>query len=318
MRRGLVAAALAVLVAAAVASAAVAKPASQAAPQQAECTDVSLGFLGPLTGPAAFIGNEQLSWLRFAAQKYNAANNTQFDVALGDTELKAPVARRVARGFVGDRSVMAVIGGSTSQSVISSAGLFRIARLASISPSATRVDLTNGRYPTFFRVVPHDGVQAPDIARYIATQLRANRVVVLDSQDDYRVPLSDAVQQLLRGRGVTVAASRPRRRRRLLDDRDPGRGRRGRGRLRDADRIGCPGTVRSAARSRASVRSCSERTARTRRASTSRATATCRRSPTTSTSCRPRPRWSASTTSSPGTRCSAPSGRRPTWPRGPL
>ncbi len=50
MRKGLVAAALAVLVAAAVASAAVAKPAAQAVSQQAECTNVSLGFLGPLTG----------------------------------------------------------------------------------------------------------------------------------------------------------------------------------------------------------------------------------------------------------------------------
>jgi branched-chain amino acid transport system substrate-binding protein len=206
MRRGLVAAALAVLVAAAVASAAVAKPASEAASQQAGCTDVSLGFLGPLTGPAAFIGNEQLSWLRFAIQKYNAANNTQFDVALGDTELKAPVARRVARRFVGDRSVMAVIGGSESQAVRVSGNLFEAARLASISGSATAIDLTKRRpYGTFFRVVPNDSIQGPTAMRYIAGKLRADNVVVIDSQDDYSLPLAKAVAGQLRSRGVDVS-----------------------------------------------------------------------------------------------------------------
>jgi branched-chain amino acid transport system substrate-binding protein len=178
--------------------------AAPAAAEQAACRSRSIGVMAPLTGPAAFLGQEQLSWARFALRNFNRQFRTSFKVVLGDSQLSAALARTVGRQFVSNRNIMAVIGGSTSQSVISSAGLFRTARLASISPSATRVDLTNGRYPTFFRVVPHDGVQAPDIARYIATQLRADRVVVLDSQDDYSVPLSDAVQQLLRGRGVTV------------------------------------------------------------------------------------------------------------------
>src|SRR5918995_266097 len=125
MRKGLIAAGLAGLMAAAVVSVAVAKPAAEATPTQvAECTDVSLGFLGPLTGPAAFLGQEQLSWVRFAAQKYNRANRTRFAVALGDTQLKAPVARTVARRFVSDAEIMAVIGGSESQAVVVSGNLF--------------------------------------------------------------------------------------------------------------------------------------------------------------------------------------------------
>ena len=161
MRRGLVAAALAVLVAAAVVSAAVAKPTAEASTAQADCTNVSLGFLGPLTGPAAFIGNEQLSWLRFAIQKYNAENNTQFEVALGDTQLKAPVARTRARSFVSNDNIMAVIGGSESQAVRVSGNLFEAVSLASVSGSATAIDLTKGRqYRTFYRVVPNDSIQA--------------------------------------------------------------------------------------------------------------------------------------------------------------
>jgi branched-chain amino acid transport system substrate-binding protein len=205
MRRGLIAAAIAVLAFAAVGTAAVAKTTGPAAPAQlAACTNVSLGVLAPLTGPAAFLGQEQLSWTRFAASQYNRANGTRFKVALGDSQLSASLARTVGRRFVANADIMAVVGGSTSQSVISSAGLFERAGLASISGSATRVDLTNGQFTTFFRVVPHDGIQAPNIVNHIARVMRARQVVVLDSQDDYSVPLSQAVARGLRARNVEV------------------------------------------------------------------------------------------------------------------
>jgi branched-chain amino acid transport system substrate-binding protein len=207
MRRGLIAAALALLAFAVVGTTAVAKPSeAQSAQQLARCTNVSLGFLGPLTGPAAFLGQEQASWLRFGVQRYNRANRTRFRVTNGDTQLKAPVARTVARRFVADRRIMAVIGGSESQAVRVSGNLFEKAGLASVSGSATAVDLTKGRpYRTFFRVVPNDGIQGPDIVNFVAGNLRANKVVVIDSQDDYSVPLSAAVTSGLRRRNVDVS-----------------------------------------------------------------------------------------------------------------
>jgi branched-chain amino acid transport system substrate-binding protein len=207
MRKGLIAAGLAGLVAAAVVTAAVAKPAAQATPAQiAACTNVTLGFLGPLTGPAGFLGQEQVSWLRFGAQKYNRENATRFKVANGDTQLKAPVARTVARRFVADQKILAVIGGSESQAVRVSGNLFERANLASVSGSATAVDLTKGHpFTTFSRVVPNDGVQGPQIVAFVAGNLKAKQVVVIDSQDDYSLPLASAVARGLRGRNVTVS-----------------------------------------------------------------------------------------------------------------
>ena len=68
MRKGLIAAGLAALAAAAVVTAAVAKPAAQATPTQvAACTNVSLGVLAPLTGPAAYLDQKQLARVPFAA-----------------------------------------------------------------------------------------------------------------------------------------------------------------------------------------------------------------------------------------------------------
>jgi branched-chain amino acid transport system substrate-binding protein len=206
MRKGLIATAVAVLAFAAIGTAALAKTEAAASPAQvAACTNVSLGFLGPLTGPAGFLGQEQISWLRFGVQKYNKENATRFKVAPGDTQLKAPVARTVARKFVSDRKIMAVIGGSESQAVRVSGNLFEKAALASISGSATAVDLTKGRpYTTFFRVVPNDASQAPQIVTYVAGNLKARNVVVIDSQDDYSLPLASAVSRGLRARNVTV------------------------------------------------------------------------------------------------------------------
>ncbi len=206
MRKGLIAASLGLLAAAVLVTSALARSEASATPAQlAACTNVSLGFLGPLTGPAGFLGQEQISWLRFGVQKYNKANKTRFKVTPGDTQLKAPVARTVARKFVSDRKIMAVIGGSESQAVRVSGNLFEKAALASISGSATAVDLTKGRpYTTFFRVVPNDGIQAPQIVTYVSGNLKAKNVVVIDSQDDYSLPLASAVSRGLRARNVTV------------------------------------------------------------------------------------------------------------------
>ena len=208
MRRGLIAVAIAVLASAAVVAAAVAKTSGPAAPAQiAACTDVDLGFLGPLTGPAGFLGQEQISWLKFGVQKVNKATGTKFAVAQGDTQLKAPVALTVARKFVADSDIYAVIGGSESQAVVVSGNLFERAGLASISGSATRTSLTTPDHPytTFFRVVPNDSVQGPTIVVYVSSVLRAKNVVVIDSQDDYSVPLAQAVTRGLRARGTKVA-----------------------------------------------------------------------------------------------------------------
>jgi branched-chain amino acid transport system substrate-binding protein len=204
MRKALIAASIAVLAFAAVVTGGVAKTSTPA--QLAACTNVSLGFVGPLTGVAGFLGQEQISWLRFGASKYNRANRTRFKVAQGDTQLKAPVARTVARRFVADRKIMAIIGPSESQAVRVGGNLFERAKLAAISGSATAVDLTKGRpFTTFFRVVPNDGIQAPQIVAFVAGNLRANNVVVIDSQDDYSVPLATAIISGLRGRNVTVS-----------------------------------------------------------------------------------------------------------------
>lgn len=206
MRRGLIAALVAVVVAAMAVASAVANTSAPAASAQAGCTSASIGFLGPLTGPAGFLGQEQISWLKFGVQKYNTENKTNFALVEGDTQLKAPVALTVGRKLASDSKILAVVGGSESQAVRVTGKLFAKTSLANISGSATAIDLTKGHpYKSFFRVVPNDGDQGPDITSFVATNLRARNVVVVDSQDDYSLPLASAITRGLKARGVTVS-----------------------------------------------------------------------------------------------------------------
>jgi branched-chain amino acid transport system substrate-binding protein len=192
-------------VAAALASTAVGRPAASAtAAASASCSAPALGMAAPLTGPAAFLGQEQLSWTQFAAANFNSQFNTKFSVKQGDTQLSASLARTIAQKFVSDGSVLGIVGPSTSQAVISGGPLFKKASLAAVSPSATRISLTDGSIPTFFRVIPNDLIQAPAVANFLKTQMKAKSVVVMDSQDDYSKPLADGIETLLKKAGVKV------------------------------------------------------------------------------------------------------------------
>lgn len=203
--KGGIALGLAAIAAVVVVTTALARPSEgTVAVGASECRSASFGIAAPLTGPAAFLGQEQLSWSQFAVANYNRQFGSNYKIVQGDTQLSASLARTVGRRFVSNRSVFGVIGPSTSQAVISSAGLFKTAKLAAVSGSATRTDLTSGKFPTFYRVVPNDAVQAPSIATFAISKLRARKVVVVDSQDDYSTALAKGLTYRFRIKGVTV------------------------------------------------------------------------------------------------------------------
>jgi branched-chain amino acid transport system substrate-binding protein len=208
MKRATTVLGLAFLVAATIAATAIARTEQSTGAAGADainCRAASLGIAAPLTGPAAFLGQEQLSWAQYAVVNFNRQFRTNYRIVQGDTQLSASLARTVGRRFVSNGNILGVIGPSTSQAVISSAGLFKTAALAAVSPSATRIDLTTSRkFPTFYRVVPNDAAQSTSIVAFVAGKLRVRRVVVVDSQDDYSTALASAMTPKFRARGVRV------------------------------------------------------------------------------------------------------------------
>jgi branched-chain amino acid transport system substrate-binding protein len=173
-------------------------------PAQTECT-AKIGFMGPVTGDAASIGQEQLNFAKFAISRYNEENGTDFTLEEGDTQLDPAQASTVAQRFVSDNEILAVVGPAGSQEVEAVGPLFTRADLGFVSPSATRTSLTaSGDFPTFYRVVPNDDAQGPTIGNFIAENLEADEVFVVDDQTSYSTGLADSAVASLEENDVTV------------------------------------------------------------------------------------------------------------------
>src|SRR2546429_3710372 len=135
------------------------------------CT-ASIGFEGPITGQVAPLGTEQLHFAQLAVAMDNAANKTKITLVQGDTQLQPAQATTVTQQFVSNSGIVAVVGPAGSQEVIAIGSPIAPAQTAFITWSATAVELTTGKYPTFFRVVSKDSVQGPQDANYIVNTLK--------------------------------------------------------------------------------------------------------------------------------------------------
>src|SRR6202161_2754000 len=130
------------------------------------CT-ASIGFEGPITGPVATLGDEQLHFAELAVAMDNTANKTKITLVQGDTQLQPAQATTVAQQFISNSKMVAVVGPAGSQEVEAVGPLFARAGMGFISGSATAAALTTGKDPTFLRVVSKDSVQGPQDANYI-------------------------------------------------------------------------------------------------------------------------------------------------------
>ena len=172
---------------------------------------ITIPLLSVLTGPAAFLGNDQLSWAKLAAVQVSPKLGYKFNIVGVDTQLDPAVAATAAQKVVSNDSYVIAIGPATSGGSAATSKTFLDAKVANISPSATNANLTKtvaGKPPTataaFYRVVADDSVQGVRDAEYIASTLKAKKVTVIDAQEPYSVGLSDIVGAYLKNHGVTV------------------------------------------------------------------------------------------------------------------
>lgn len=179
---------------------------------------ITLPLVTPITGGAGFLGSEQSSWAKYAVKSLAHSYGLKVKFVAGDTPVEqgpAP-AQTLAQKYVGDPSVLAMLGPSTSGAVAASTKTYYAAHIAHISPSATRTDLTKPQggvlegTPAFFRDVPGDYIQGPSDANFMIKNLKVKKVVLLDFQEPYSLGLEAAVETVLKAAGVsTIHLSAP-------------------------------------------------------------------------------------------------------------
>jgi branched-chain amino acid transport system substrate-binding protein len=159
---------------------------------------------GPLTGPVAVLGQEQLHFAELANSMDNAANKTKISIVQGDTQLNPAQATTVTQQFTANSKIVAVVGPAGSQEVEAIGPLMARAGLPFISGSATAAALTTGKYPTFFRVVSKDSVQGPQDANYIVHTLHPKALMIVDDQEAYSTGLVAAMVPVFKAAGIKV------------------------------------------------------------------------------------------------------------------
>ena len=113
-------------------------------------------------------------------------------------------ATTVTQQFISNTKIVAVVGPAGSQEVAAVGPLMARAGLAFITGSATNSALTDGKNPTFFRVVSRDDVQGPQDAQLHRQQLHPKALMIVDDQEAYSTGLVSAMTPVFKAAGIRV------------------------------------------------------------------------------------------------------------------
>ena len=173
--------------------------ASQTAANAAPKT-VYIAYQGPLSGGEASTGTDEQNAVKYAIKLFNAKNKAKYNVKLVsvDDQGDPAVAGTVAPGIGKNKEILGVVGPAYSGATIASLPFYKAGGLVLISPSATRVSLTDSASPdfggpVFHRVVGKDDLQGPALAKYATAGVANAKVFIFDDQSSYAVPLAGYV-----------------------------------------------------------------------------------------------------------------------------
>ncbi len=185
--------------------------AAPAKPAGPEAVTVTIAHAGPLTGSIAHLGKDDENGVHLAIDQANDKKMTiggkpvKFVMDSEDDQADPKVGTTVAQKLV-DAKVAAVIGHLNSGVSIPASEIYAKAGIPMLSGSATNPALTERGLKTVFRTVGRDDQQGPAIASYIAHELKAKKVAILDDKTAYGEGLANEVEKTLKNDKIGIVA----------------------------------------------------------------------------------------------------------------
>jgi len=167
---------------------------------------LTIGTFGDRTGENSNIILPSHDGMALAIEQANAAGNLPVTLAfkpLDNRNGAADTAPAIAQQLIGDQSVVAVLGGGFSGETAATGGLFSEAGLLFFSASATRPDLTQSGFQTFFRGLANDNDQGTGIVG-VFEHLGCQRVAVVDDKTPYGQGLADVARASAEDAGMEI------------------------------------------------------------------------------------------------------------------
>lgn len=161
---------------------------------------LSIAYQGPLTGSDATIGQDEIAIVKFAVDQFNKTSKKySVNVVAVDDQGEANQAASVAPAIAQNKSIVGMVGPAFSGTTIASLPYYKGAKLPLISPSATRVSLTDPTNkadfggPVFHRIAAIDSKQGPALLKLAIKGVSNPKVFVFDDQSAYAVPFAQYV-----------------------------------------------------------------------------------------------------------------------------
>jgi branched-chain amino acid transport system substrate-binding protein len=166
----------------------------------------TIAYQGPLSGDNAQLGINMDNGVKLAIEQAQAKGDLPFNLKFVDSDdvgdpAQSPAA---AQKLIDDTSVVAVVGPAFSGATNAAEPHFSDVNLISVSPSATRADLTSNGFTSFVRVVTGDNIQGAQMADFVAKGLKSKKAYVIDDKSAYGAGITKFVRAQLATDGVTV------------------------------------------------------------------------------------------------------------------
>jgi len=166
--------------------------------------DITIGFIGPVTGPVAAYGIQASNGAQTAIEAINAKggiNGENLVLKIYDDAADPKQAVSAANQVAGD-GVLFVVGPVTSNAAMPASNVLEENGIVMVTPSATGSELSSRGLWNVFRVIGRDDQQASYAAEYAAKHWADKRIAIVHDNETYGKGLADSFKEGLNAAGV--------------------------------------------------------------------------------------------------------------------
>jgi len=166
--------------------------------------DITIGYIGPMTGPVAAYGIQAASGAGAAVDEINkngGINGEKLVLKVFDDAADPKQGVSVANQIAGE-GILYVVGPVTSNSAMPVSDILSENGILMVTPSSTTPELSARGLWNVMRTIGRDDQQAEYVAEYALKNWRGKRIAILHDKATYGKGLADAFRDMLNKGGM--------------------------------------------------------------------------------------------------------------------
>ena len=176
----------------------------------ADTSPIVIGVAAPMTGSAADYGTQVTRGIQIAIDEINAKggiNGRPLSMSVGDDQCDPQQAAAVAQKFASDPTIFAVLGHICSSCTLAGGPIYNAAGLTAMTVNSSNPTITEQGWKYIFRSTPTDAQQGVAIVDFATKNLKAKKVAMIYSNDDYGLGLKQSATTEISKVGANLIAT---------------------------------------------------------------------------------------------------------------